>query len=68
MHRVEKMVACDSNPGGTMLSADNVTLYANDSFASHRETALGSPRARMELEGKSLNESQFLRVGVLRDH
>jgi len=22
MHRVEKMVACDSNPGGTMLSAD----------------------------------------------
>ncbi len=55
-----------------MLSADNVTLYANDSFASHRETALGSPRVRMELEGDLQLESQRLHlqiwVGVLRDH
>jgi len=65
MHRVEKMVACNSNPGGTMLSADNVTFCANDSFASHHKTALGSHRPRMELEGGSLPESQRLRVGVL---
>jgi len=48
-----------------MLSADDVTLYANDSFASHPETARGSPLPRMELEGGSLPESQRLQVGVL---
>ncbi len=59
---------CYFDPGRTMLSADDVTLYANDSFASHPETARAIPRARMELEGGSLPESQRLRVGVLRDH
>jgi len=61
------------DPGGEGLSADNVRLYANDSLASHHETALGSHRARMELDEGiyNLNPNAYtfrIWVGVLRDH